>query len=119
MASPLIEDQEQSGGHHRAPRRRHHGEGSPAHGRELAEQNLALDLHPHQKEEHRHQSIVDPVEQGHFERPVAQHEPGVRVPQIVVARAERRVGDEQGKGRRGEHDDSARRLESDEALERP
>ena len=84
---------------------------------QVAFQHLPLELEPHQQEEHRHQPVVDPEEQGlgdlqradaHFDRDLEQG---------LVKGLRGRIGDGHGR-RRGDHQqDAARRFELEEGFE--
>ena len=53
---------------------------------ELAYQDFTLDLQPHHEEEDRHEPVVDPVEQGHLQGPIADEKACVGVPEVLVRR---------------------------------
>jgi hypothetical protein len=49
--------------HNHPAHRRSHRQHRFARRTQLAHQQLALDFHPHQKEEHRHQAVVNPEQE--------------------------------------------------------
>jgi len=88
-----------------------------AHGAQLAEQHLALDLESDQQEEDGHQAVVDPVVQV-----VADGQPGnghaeVEVPEVVESRRPRRVGREQGQDHRGHQNQAAASRAGESAMQ--
>ena len=72
------------GGHHHAADGRNDGQRGLAEGRQLALQQLALDLQADQKEEDRHQAVVDPVQQRLVERERADAHADRRIEKAVV-----------------------------------
>ena len=82
-----------------AARRRDPGQDPPWPGRELAVHDLALDLETDEQEEHRHQGVVDPVQDGEAADICCQHG--------KVGRGERRVGGEEGEERHAHQDHPA------------
>ena len=75
--------------------------------RELADEQLALDLEPDDKEEERHEQVVDPVHQRLAELPGAHEEPDLGVPERIVRAPERGVGEHERDDRRDEQRDRA------------
>ena len=61
--------------------------------RQLADQQLPLDLEPDHEEEERHQQVVDPVHERLGELPAPDEDPCLGVPERIVERVKRRVGD--------------------------
>ena len=61
-----VERQVDEDRRHHAAASRHDGEQRLANVRQLAHRHLVLDLQAHQKEEHRHEDVVDDVRQRHF-----------------------------------------------------
>jgi hypothetical protein len=98
--------------HNHPAHRRCHRQRRLARGTQLAHQQLALNLHPHQKEEHRHQAVVNPQQQRlvDIDKVAEAHLHGGR-PEPKVVFAQRRVRPEQGNYRaRQQHDAPCARL---------
>ena len=63
------------------------GSAACARRRQLADQQLALDLQPDEQEEDRHQAVVDPVQQRLFEPERRHAETDVRLEHVLVEAA--------------------------------
>jgi hypothetical protein len=90
----------------------------PAQVAELSLVHLAPDLEAHDEEEDRHQAVVDPEVQRPGERPGADRERGVGVPQGVIGAGPRRVGPDHRDRGGGDQRDAAGGLDRQEALDR-
>jgi hypothetical protein len=64
-----------------------------ARGAQVADEQLALDLEPHDEEEERHQAIGDPIPQGLADLQDARHpNRQLGLPEALVAHRQRGVG---------------------------
>ena len=91
--------------HRHAADGRHCRQRGLAEGRQLAPQQLALDLEADQEEEDRHQAVVDPQQQRLVDRQRADAHAHGRVEEHLVEPRQRRVvEDERGDRRRHQHD---------------
>ena len=94
-----------------AAHRGHHRQGGLAPGRELAGDQLALDLQPDDQEEQGHEAVVDPVAQVGLDAEAAELDGQRGLPQGVVGGPPGRVRPHQGdRGRRHQHDPAGRLL---------
>ena len=74
---------------------------------EFALEKLTLDFQPHQKKEHRHQSIIDPKQKRLCNDQCTRLYGNRRVQKTVVKAAKRRVGKNDGRGRGYNQQDAA------------
>jgi hypothetical protein len=81
--APAFRANIDQGGRKHAARRRHAGENAPWPRGELSVQELALDLQADQQEEHRHQDVVDPMQDAQA--------PDIGLEQAEVGRGKGRV----------------------------
>ena len=79
------------------PSGRDAGQDAPRPGRELAVEDLALDLQPDQQEEHRHQGVVDPVVDGLAQSNRSDPDLAGGSQQRLVVRPEGRIGDDESR----------------------
>src|SRR5919108_441713 len=86
---------------------------------ELAREELALDLEPHDEEEQRHQAVVHPVAEVLGDRPVTERQPDAGPPDRVVGVAPGRVRPRQRDQGGREEERRARGRRRQELLERP
>ncbi len=82
--------------------------------RQLAFDQLALDLQADEEEEHDHQAVVDPVKQALVEADIANAQRDVRMQQSVVGAGERRIGEQQRHDGGSEQNDASCGLVLDE-----
>ncbi len=108
--SPGVEQEIDQGRRRHAADRGDRRQGRLARARQLALDQLALDLEPDQEKEDRHQAVVDPVPERLVEPEIAELQAQVQLeePQIVIGQG--RVGEDEGERRRGQQHDAARCL---------
>jgi hypothetical protein len=94
------------------------GEERLAEAAELALEELALDLHPHQQEEERHQPVVDHGAEVGVKAPASDRDLDRGLPQPEERRGPGGVGEGEGNQRRGEEDDAAGGLQPGKGLQR-
>jgi hypothetical protein len=94
------------------------GQARPPQARQVALDDLALQLHADQEEEHGHQAVVDPQQQGLADPEVAQLHDKRQLEQAIVPGGERGIGDDHGQDGGGHEHHAAGRFQAQEVAER-
>ena len=100
--------------HQHAAQRAESGQGNGPHGRELAFQDLALDLQADDEKEQGHQAVVDPEQQRLVNDQVRDLYRNDGVQQRRIDARQRRIGGDHGRHRGPEQQDPAGRFQLDE-----
>jgi hypothetical protein len=113
-----VQGEEDAGGHEHAPERGDRREDGLRRRAELAHHELALDLHPHEEEEERHEPLVQELERGEPRDEIADPEGHGELEDEPVALGVE-VRPPERRDRAAEEHEPARRLQAEEGLEGP
>ena len=110
----IVQRHKEQRGNDHATQGPNDGQRSLAHVAQLAVDDFVLDLHPHQEEENRHQSVVDPVVYGELDPGEGEFE----FPDVVVGVMPRGIRPYQSDDRGSQQHDAADALDVNEFLNR-
>ena len=100
------------------PKRTESRQGDPVRRGQFPFQNLPLDFQADQEEEHRHEAVVDPEQQGLVDGGLTDADSHSRIEQQFIRRRQWRVGGDHGEHRGEYQEQSAGGFEADEVLDR-
>ena len=110
LGIPVIESDVNQRWNDHPPQCRDCRQARPSRRRQRANHHLALDFETDEQEEHRHQAVVDPVNQVLVDAGLADPHRHGRLKQELIGMVQRRVGEDQRQDRRCEQDNPARRF---------